>query len=228
MTTQCPKCGSANILDVWCYTLLAGNNPTNKDCWHCSKCDIRFTSWQQVEIERLNRLINDDTARCFAVCTKINDKEQENIPLRSEIERLKREVERLASDIAGYSNQLLESQVACEKMDSVIKRLQGEELFCEGEIERLNADLEKTEGLLSRANNMVADARIERNHLRALLTEIAEHEHCNSGCRHTGMFNELELSTEVNRGTAKGHRCAAEIARKGLSDSRCQGSDKNG
>ena len=69
--------------------------------------------------------------------------------------------------------------------------------------------------------NQLKNSRIERNLLQRKLQlaldklrEIEEHEHCISGCRSTGINGCLELDEQTNVGTAKGHRCCAEIARE--------------
>jgi hypothetical protein len=126
MTNQCPKCGSEDS-GLTVERLVGVPGATIHRCGSCARA---WTDWQQAEIERLNRLINDDTARCFAVCTKINDKEQENIPLRSEIERLKREVGHLEVALkAEIKTRILaynSSQYEKNNLEEEIERLQRE------------------------------------------------------------------------------------------------------
>lgn len=85
------------------------------------------------------------------------------------------------------------------------------------EIESLKSELATGNRLYAQLTDRMRDVELELTRLRKFeeaCKEIEEHEHQNSGCRYTGGLRELELPVDVNRGTAKGHRCCAEIARK--------------
>jgi len=79
------------------------------------------------------------------------------------------------------------------------------------EIERLNNALSLHEEKDRIANQNIVAVEHEISRLRSILRGIAEHEHCSIDC----MWHWPEDSHQ-KQGHAEGHRCCAEIARKGL------------
>ena len=58
MEVKCPECGETDVSYV--YEITDSRKPAgiNDDLYVCTKCDVRFTPWQQSKIEALDNQIS--------------------------------------------------------------------------------------------------------------------------------------------------------------------------
>ena len=111
----------------------------------------------------------------------------------------------LESKLVESNKRNIDQQLALEKAESEIHEARTNPAYWM----KFNT-IESTNPLLALSNQLEKAEKA--------LREIAEHEHCVSGCRSTGFCNCLELTPDINSGTAKGHRCAAAVAQKYFED----------